>query len=77
MSTGPGKKLSKFSQDNILGNEDITTSHGKLAVVDEEGVSFTSHLDGSLHRFTPERSIEIQHALGADIIFAFDECTAV
>jgi queuine tRNA-ribosyltransferase len=57
-------------------DEDLATSHGKLAIVDEEGVSFTSHLDGSLHRFTPERSIEIQHALGADIIYAFDECTA-
>jgi queuine tRNA-ribosyltransferase len=54
----------------------LATSHGKLAIVDEEGVSFTSHLDGTLHRFTPERSIEIQHALGADIIFAFDECTS-
>lgn len=57
-------------------DEELATSHGKLAVVDEEGVSFTSHLNGELHRFTPERSIEIQHALGADIIFAFDECTS-
>ena len=57
-------------------DEDLATSHGKLAIVDEEGVSFTSHVDGSLHRFTPERSIEIQHELGADIIFAFDECTS-
>jgi queuine tRNA-ribosyltransferase len=57
-------------------DEDLATSHGKLAIIDEDGVSFTSHVDGSLHRFTPERSIEIQHALGADIIFAFDECTA-
>ncbi len=57
-------------------NEELATSHGKLAIVDEEGVSFTSHLDGSFHRFTPERSIEIQHALGGDIIYAFDECTS-
>lgn len=57
-------------------DEDLATSHGKLAIIDEEGVSFTSHVDGSLHRFTPERSIEIQHKLGADIIFAFDECTS-
>jgi queuine tRNA-ribosyltransferase len=57
-------------------DEELATSHGKLAIVDEEGVSFTSHIDGSLHRFTPERSIEIQHQLGADIIFAFDECTS-
>jgi len=39
-------------------------------------VSFTSHWDGTLHRFTPERSVEIQHKLGGDIFFAFDECTA-
>jgi queuine tRNA-ribosyltransferase len=57
-------------------SEELATSHGKLAIVDDEGVSFTSHLDGSFHRFTPERSIEIQHALGADIIYAFDECTS-
>ncbi len=59
-----------------LYNEELATSHGKLAIVDDDGVTFTSHLDGSLHRFTPERSIEIQHALGADIIYAFDECTS-
>lgn len=57
-------------------DEDVQSQHGQLAVIDEEGVTFTSHLDGSLHRFTPERSIEIQHALGADIFFAFDECTS-
>src|SRR5581483_2346402 len=57
-------------------DEDLATSHGKLAIVDEDGVSFTSHLDGSFHRFTPERSIEVQHELGADIIYAFDECTS-
>lgn len=55
---------------------DVATQHGKLAQVDEEGVSFTSHIDGTLYRFTPERSVEIQHALGADIFFAFDECTS-
>lgn len=42
--------------------------------VDEEGVTFRSHLDGSEHRFTPEKAIEIQEQLGADIIMAFDEC---
>ncbi|MDD3531066.1 MAG: tRNA guanosine(34) transglycosylase Tgt [Candidatus Pacebacteria bacterium] len=55
---------------------DVASQHGQLAVIDDEGVTFTSHLDGSLHRFTPERSVEIQHALGADIFFAFDECTS-
>ncbi|HYF29023.1 MAG TPA: tRNA guanosine(34) transglycosylase Tgt [Candidatus Paceibacterota bacterium] len=57
-------------------DEGVQSQHGQLAVIDEEGVTFTSHLDGSLHRFTPERSVEIQHALGADIFFAFDECTS-
>lgn len=42
--------------------------------VDEDGVTFKSHIDGSTHRFTPEKSIQIQENLGADIIMAFDEC---
>ena len=42
--------------------------------IDDDGVTFKSHLDGSLHRFTPERSIAIQQNLGADVIMAFDEC---
>ncbi len=57
-------------------DEDVQSQHGQLAIVDEEGVTFTSHIDGSLHRFTPERSVELQHALGADLFFAFDECTS-
>lgn len=44
--------------------------------IKEEGVEFKSHIDGSSHFFTPEKSIEIQHNIGADIIFAFDECTS-
>ncbi len=44
--------------------------------VDEDGVTFKSQIDGSLHRFTPEKSIAIQENLGADIIMAFDECVA-
>ena len=50
-------------------------SLNELRKVTDEGVQFRSHLDGSLHFFTPERSIEIQIALGADVIMAFDECT--
>src|SRR3979411_1644678 len=45
-----------------------------LRTISEEGVTFRSHLDGSRHLLTPERSIEIQHLLGADITMAFDEC---
>jgi len=43
--------------------------------IDDEGVTFKSHIDGSTHRFTPEKSIAIQENLGADIIMAFDECS--
>jgi len=43
--------------------------------IKEEGVKFKSHIDGSYHIFTPERAIEIQRSIGADIIMAFDECT--
>ncbi len=43
--------------------------------LDRDGVTFQSHIDGSRHRLTPERSIEIQHLLGSDITMAFDECT--
>jgi queuine tRNA-ribosyltransferase len=43
--------------------------------IDDDGVTFKSHVDGSTHRFTPEKSILIQENLGADIIMAFDECS--
>jgi len=78
-----GKTISKFVKEEspaeesvAIYDENVASQHGQLAIIDDEGVSFTSHLDGSLHRFTPERSVEIQHALGADIFFAFDECTS-
>ncbi len=49
-------------------------SLAKIREIDADGVTFRSHLDGSVHRFTPEKSIAIQENLGADIIMAFDEC---
>ncbi|WP_165164813.1 tRNA guanosine(34) transglycosylase Tgt [Corynebacterium qintianiae] len=49
----------------------------RLAKVDEDGVDFKSFIDGSAHRFNPEVSMQIQHQLGADIIFAFDELTTL
>lgn len=82
-----GKGVTKFAKDtpgvesgtanglNVYSKE-LASEHGKLCVVDEEGVTFTSHIDGSMHRFTPERSIDVQHNIGADIIVAFDECTS-
>jgi queuine tRNA-ribosyltransferase len=51
-------------------------SLGGTNQVDDEGVTFKSHVDGSIHRFTPEKSIQIQENLGADVIMAFDECPA-
>jgi len=50
-------------------------SLAKTRKIDDEGVTFKSHIDGSTHRFTPEKSILIQQNLGADIIMAFDECS--
>ncbi|MBI3335299.1 MAG: tRNA guanosine(34) transglycosylase Tgt [Candidatus Portnoybacteria bacterium] len=61
-------------KDDILKRKDINKKG--LAKIDEEGVTFRSHLDGSLKRLTPEISIQMQEKLGADIIFAFDECTS-
>lgn len=81
-----GKGVTKFAKGeqtealekaglNIYSKK-FAEDHGRLCVIDEEGVTFTSHLDGSMHRFTAERSIDIQHNIGADIIIAFDECTS-
>ncbi|MEQ8587639.1 MAG: tRNA guanosine(34) transglycosylase Tgt [Thalassobaculaceae bacterium] len=64
-------------------NKPILTDSGGFQVMslagrrklDKDGVTFQSHIDGSRHRLTPERSIEIQHLLGSDITMAFDECT--
>jgi queuine tRNA-ribosyltransferase len=50
-------------------------SLSKTRVIDDDGVTFKSHIDGSTHRFTPEKSVQIQENLGADIIMAFDECS--
>ena len=55
-----------------LGQDEVP----QIVKIDPNGVMFRSHTDGSAHYFTPEKSIDIQHNLGADIIFAFDECTA-
>jgi queuine tRNA-ribosyltransferase len=46
-----------------------------LRKLDGDGVTFQSHIDGSKHRITPERSVQIQHLLGADVTMCFDECT--
>lgn len=66
----------KEKAESLVKDSQESVEVGKLAKIDEDGVTFRSHIDGSEHRLTPERSIEIQHNIGADIIFAFDECTA-
>jgi queuine tRNA-ribosyltransferase len=75
-----GKEISKvlkITDPSLLIPERFDDSDApRLAKIGQDGVSFKSHLDGSMHYITPEKSIEIQHNLGADIIFAFDECTS-
>jgi queuine tRNA-ribosyltransferase len=78
MSLGAGfKKILAMDTDGLTDDDVIAAGKTRLAHVDEDGVTFTSYLDGSQHRFTPELSMQIQHQLGADIIFAFDECTTL
>jgi queuine tRNA-ribosyltransferase len=70
-------KVVKVTDPSLMIPERFDDSDApRLAKIGEDGVSFKSHLDGSIHYITPERSIQIQHNLGADIIFAFDECTS-
>ena len=70
-------KITKITDPSLLIPErSIDLESPPLAKIGADGVSFRSHLDGSLHYINPEKSIEIQHNLGADIIFAFDECTS-
>jgi queuine tRNA-ribosyltransferase len=78
MSLGAGfRKVLMEDPDRVQADNLIAKGKQRLAKVDDDGVTFTSHLDGSAHRFTPEVSIGIQHQLGADIIFAFDELTTL
>jgi queuine tRNA-ribosyltransferase len=78
LSLGVGfKKVIAMDQNTFRSDEVIAGKKERLAHVDNDGVTFKSHLDGRLHRFTPEVSMGVQHQLGADIIFAFDECTTL
>lgn len=70
-------KITKITDPSLMIPERFDDSDApRLAKIGNDGVSFKSHLDGSIHYITPEKSIQIQHNLGADIIFAFDECTS-
>jgi len=78
MSLGAGLgKVLMIDPGREQGDHLMATGRQRLAHVDDDGVTFVSHLDGSTHRFTPEVSIGIQHQIGADIIFAFDELTTL
>lgn len=78
LSLGAGfKKTLAMAVEGNTDDDVIAEGKQRLALVDEDGVTFTSHLDGSRHRFTPEVSMQVQAQIGADIIFAFDELTTL
>jgi len=78
MSLGAGfKKVLAMETDTVQSDDVIAENKTRLAHVDDDGVTFKSHLDGTMHRFTPEFSMQVQHQLGADIMFAFDELTTL
>jgi queuine tRNA-ribosyltransferase len=78
MSLGVGfKKVLAMRTDGLADDDVIAEGKTRLASVDDDGVTFTSHLDGSRHRFTPESVVQLQAQLGADICLAFDECTTL
>jgi queuine tRNA-ribosyltransferase len=78
LSLGSGfKKVLAMQSGSVDESDVIAPAKERRAHVNEDGVTFKSHIDGSKHRFTPEHSIQVQHAIGADIIFAFDELTSL
>ena len=78
LSLGVGfKKVIAMDEKTFQADDVIADKKERLAHVDDDGVTFKSHLDGSMHRFTPEVSMQVQHQIGADIMFAFDECTTL
>lgn len=62
---------------DMKGEVPLAEPNERMALVDDDGVTFFSHLDGKKLRFTPELSMQIQHAVGADIMFTFDELTSL
>lgn len=78
LSLGSGfKKTLSMGVEGVSADDVIAPRKERQAWVDQDGVDFKSYLDGSMHRFTPEFSMQIQHGLGADICFAFDELTSL
>ena len=78
LSLGVGfKKVIAMDASTVRSDDVIAEGKDRLAHIDDDGVTFKSHLNGDMHRFTPEVSMRVQHEIGADIIFAFDECTTL
>ena len=77
LSLGAGFKKVLAMDSGHRDDDVIAEGRERLARVDDDGVTFRSHLDGSEHRFTPEVSMQVQAAIGADITFAFDELTTL
>ena len=74
-----GKQMATKNHEELLKQHEAgklpNIQSFNLVKISDEGVEFRSHLDGKKHFFTPEKAIEIQRQIGADIIMAFDECT--
>jgi len=77
LSLGSGFKKVLAMGTEVDPGAAIAIKSSRHAWVDDDGVNFKSHLDGAIHRFTPEVSMQVQHAIGADITFAFDELTSL
>nr|WP_233556063.1 tRNA guanosine(34) transglycosylase Tgt [Galactobacter caseinivorans] len=79
MSLGSGfKKVIDMNTVDSSGPDDaVAPGKERLANVDDDGVWFKSHINGDKHRFTPEVSMQVQHGIGADVMFAFDELTTL
>lgn len=78
LSMGAGfKKVLAMDTAGLKPGDVIAAGKDRRATVDDDGVTFKSHVDGSKHRFTPEVSMRVQHQIGADVVFAFDELTTL
>lgn len=78
LSLGSGyKKTLSMAVEGVAPDDVIAPKRARQAFIDNDGVDFVSYRDGSKHRFTPEHSMQVQHGIGADIVFAFDELTSL
>lgn len=78
LSLGSGyKKTLSMEVEGVSPDDVIAPKRARQAFIDDDGVNFVSYRDGSKHRFTPEHSMQVQHGIGADITFAFDELTSL